>query len=123
MDLTSIVGKIEQPWRGNLNGIRVLVCGDSDEGKLSIKLARHSAAVVQLIADKTTYNIVAQAVPQALNYKLLLTNINEYQKICSTHFDLIVILEKHCNHTLPTSMGQNILKLKYNGNNDYIEMP
>ena len=119
MNLASVVEEIERPWRGNLNGVRVLVCGAADVGRLSIRLARHSAIVVQLTSNKAIYNAMLQVAPQALNLRIFRTNIAEWIEDCNTTFDIVVVFEDYWNLSIPNSIGRNIKKLCYISTDNY----
>lgn len=113
MNLEATIKLIEKPFCGNMNGVSVLICGANDNGKLAIKLARHSAAVLLLTNNDKQYDTIVRNAPQALNFRIERTNIQNWiAQNRVEKFDIVVMLDEiaDCNNTL---------LLRYNNDNSY----
>jgi len=112
MTLDAVVQMIEQPFHGNMNGVSVLVCGADDNGRLAIKLARHSAAVVQLTESSTHFSAIEKAAPQALNLNVKLTSISDWiASNLNRTFDVIVSFDSYLSIIMHLSDCSKFVKL------------
>jgi len=120
MTLEDIVKSIEEPYKGNLNGISVLVCGAPDCGKLAIRLARHSAKVVMLTESAEFYSQATAVQPQAVDMLAIHTDISKWiMENSEHHFDIVVSFDSYLNMVLLLSDCGKTIKLHYNTDGTY----
>lgn len=116
MVLDELTGKIEAPFGGHLSGVSVLVCGLPDDGRLAIRLARHSAKVVALTDSAEVYSRVEKEMPQALDMLLIHTDITRWISANNDHkFDIIVSFDSYLSIKLMLEDCGELVKLRYDG--------
>lgn len=120
MTLEDIVDLIEKPYGGNLNGVSILMCGAPDNGKLAIRLARHSAKVVMLTESADVYAKATADQPQALDMLVIHTDITKWiYENHEHHFDIVVSFDVYLNIILLLSDCGKTIKLHYNADGSY----
>lgn len=67
MNFDEALHAVESPHKGLMHGVKVLVEGFADEGRLAVRLGRHSAKVLVVIADDVQRARFADQKPQALD--------------------------------------------------------